>query len=408
MEKIKSKLSIVLSAALIASAALGLAPEPRAEAAGYGIGNPTVNQSRVVTWDSIYFGNYWQEDTNGDKKADENDAKKPIQWRVLSVNGDDAFIMAEKCLDYQKYNEENAEITWETCTLRKWLNETFYNNAFSTAEQAAIKTTTVLHDNDPYRGTHGGKDTQDKVYLPSLKEVVTAEYGFDTTATSESNTRHASTTEYVAATKKVIVSNPAAPFSWWTRTPGRNLRYARVIEEGAAGDSLNQGGFVCYAGKGVRPVLHINLSVSSVWKKAGTVQQKSKLTATSKTSTTKTTVTTKKSGSAMTATKVKVPKVRFKVKSNKLTVKYTAPKNAAGFQIRYKLGKGKWKVRTYMIKRSVSKTISGLKKGKYKVQARSFTTGRKTYSKWSKAKTIRIKKAKKKTKKKVQLDMSEG
>ena len=61
-------------------------------ASSYGLNNPTISNG-VTTWDCIYFGNYWQNDTNGDGKADQNDQKEPIKWRVLSVNGNDAFLL---------------------------------------------------------------------------------------------------------------------------------------------------------------------------------------------------------------------------------------------------------------------------------------------------------------------------
>ncbi len=41
---------------------------------------------------------YWQNDTNGDGIADQNDAKEPIKWRVLQVDGDDVFLMSDKNL----------------------------------------------------------------------------------------------------------------------------------------------------------------------------------------------------------------------------------------------------------------------------------------------------------------------
>ena len=66
--------------------------------------NPTTDGNGVTTWDCIYFGNYWQNDTNGDGKADQNDQKEPIKWRVLSVNGNDAFLLADKNLDDKLYN----------------------------------------------------------------------------------------------------------------------------------------------------------------------------------------------------------------------------------------------------------------------------------------------------------------
>ena len=64
--------------------------------------------------DPIWFGNYWQEDTNGWGKADKNDAKQPIRWRVLSVDGDDAFLLSDKNLGCYSYDGTNIS-TWETC-----------------------------------------------------------------------------------------------------------------------------------------------------------------------------------------------------------------------------------------------------------------------------------------------------
>ena len=91
-------------------------------------------------WDCVYFGNYYQ-----------NDAKKkqPIKWRVLSVNGDDVFMISNRSLDYQKYSEnlsENSNDVWEKSSLRSWLNTTFFKEAFNATEQAAIKNSSETND----------------------------------------------------------------------------------------------------------------------------------------------------------------------------------------------------------------------------------------------------------------------
>lgn len=52
------------------------------KAAALTLHNPTMING-ISTWDCVYFGNYWQDDTNGDGLANKNDAKKPIKWRVL-------------------------------------------------------------------------------------------------------------------------------------------------------------------------------------------------------------------------------------------------------------------------------------------------------------------------------------
>ena len=158
--------------------------------------NPITDGNGVTTWDCIYFGNYWQNDTNGDGKADQNDKKQPIKWRVLSVNGSDAFLLADQNLDAKPYNEEYTDVTWATCTLRTWLNDTFLNTAFTSAEQAAIKNTSVVNDDNPYHGTEGGENTTDKVYLLSIAEVSNTAYGFNGDFQTSSETREAKNTAY--------------------------------------------------------------------------------------------------------------------------------------------------------------------------------------------------------------------
>lgn len=108
-----------------------LFPMQGVKAADYGIHNPRVDANGVSPWDCIYFGSYWQNDTNGDGVADQKDQKKPVKWRVLSVDGEDAFLLADQNLDCQPYHSEFAPVTWETCSLREWLNHYFYNTAFS-------------------------------------------------------------------------------------------------------------------------------------------------------------------------------------------------------------------------------------------------------------------------------------
>lgn len=103
------------------------AAEPNAKAGQPTLHNPTTDADGITTWDTVYFGNYWQNDTNGDGEADQNDDKEPIKWRVLSVDGDDVFLLADQNLDAQPYNNNDtaADVTWETCGLRTWLNGMF-------------------------------------------------------------------------------------------------------------------------------------------------------------------------------------------------------------------------------------------------------------------------------------------
>ena len=237
--------------------------------------NPTTDGNGVTTWDCIYFGNYWQNDTNGDGKADQNDQKEPIKWRVLSVNGNDAFLLADRNLDAGSYNEKFTDVTWATCTLRTWLNDTFLNTAFTPAEQTAIKNTTVVNKDNPYYGTEGGENTIDKVYLLSIAEVCNTAYGFNGEFDTNSETREAKNTAYAIECGAGTSTSTEYEGNgwWWLRSPGTDRSInASYVDDSGYGDY--DGYSVDTVIDAVRPALHLNLSSSNLWSYAGKVTSK--------------------------------------------------------------------------------------------------------------------------------------
>ena len=94
------------------------------------------------------------------------------------------------------YNEEWTDVTWETCTLRTWLNEDFYTTAFSKKERGYIAETLVKNEDNPEYGTVGGNDTRDKVFLLSIGEATTY---FDPDPDAYGPARRAKVTEYAKA-----------------------------------------------------------------------------------------------------------------------------------------------------------------------------------------------------------------
>ena len=257
----KKRLSIILSMMLVLSlfgTVSPAKPAKEARAAGYGLSNPRVTGDDETTWDCVYFGNYWQNDTNGDGKADKSDAKQPIKWRVLSVDGDDAFLLADKNLDCQPYNEEYTDVTWETCTLRQWLNSDFYENAFDSSEQSAVRTTNVVNEDNPEYGTEGGNNTSDKVFLLSIGEVRNTAYGFPVY-----DTRGAKNTDYAKECGAWTASsdNYAGNGDWWLRSSGCYSDYASCVY--GTGSVCADGFDVSIDSSGVRPALHLNLKASS-------------------------------------------------------------------------------------------------------------------------------------------------
>ena len=241
--------------------------------------NPSRNSEGVVTWDCVYFGNYPQSDATGM-------TKEPIKWRVLFVNGDDAFLIADRNLDVQRYNDISADVTWETCTMRSWLNgyggssnvcgtdytnDNFIDRAFTDSEQSAIRDTTVENKDNPEYGTDGGMDTIDKVFLLSYDEVTNPDYGFSGDYSEWDEARNSKNTAYVAAGGTIgsLMPSEGHTSCWWLRSPGDSSYCAMGVDH---------DGYVDQGGRDVRrnnyavcPALHLNLSSSNLWTYAGTV-----------------------------------------------------------------------------------------------------------------------------------------
>lgn len=234
----------------------------------------------VTTWDCVYFGNYWQSDTDGDGTANRKDAKEPIKWRVLSVDGDDALLLADQCIACQAYNEIWRDVTWKTSTVRSWLNgysseensfgkdythNTFINYAFTDGERSAIKATAL--DNGGEEGMGSGLDTVDKVYLLSGDDVTNTAYGFTEDGTVQAKDRGAEATDYVKARQATVGE-------WWLRTLGEAGRKAEAVSS----VGWHEAKVVDCWGILVRPALHLDLSETAYWANAGTVTSDGKVT----------------------------------------------------------------------------------------------------------------------------------
>lgn len=279
-KKVKRRIAFILTWTLVLSSQM--IPPRTTKATEYNLSDPRTDSDGVSTWDCIYFGHYYQSDASGQ-------TKEPIKWRVLSVDGDDAFLLADQNLDVQPYNTEWADITWEDCTIRSWLNgystesnkagkdytdNNFIDTAFTLEEQSAILQSNVVNEDNPYYGTDGGNDTMDKIYLLSIAEASNATYGFNSDYNCESQTREAKNTAYVKANG--VLSYEVAPYekngAWLLRSPGfdSNCAYSAVIDFDGYG-RYNDIDWLFREGKAIRPVLHLNLSDSSLWKYAGKV-----------------------------------------------------------------------------------------------------------------------------------------
>ena len=179
----------------------------------------------------MFFGIYEQDN-------DTSTNTEYIEWLVLEVKNGKALIISKYALDSKPYNESNANVTWETCTLRKWLNNEFINAAFSADEKALIPTVTVSADKNPVFNTNPGKATRDKVFLLSDAEVDKYLSG------SAGQCKH---TVYTLANDGAYNHY----CYWWLRSPGETQNYAAV--------SGSRAGSPVYSTYAVRPALWISI-----------------------------------------------------------------------------------------------------------------------------------------------------
>ena len=152
-------------------------------------------------------------------------------WRVLDVDreAETALLIAEKTVCEECYHELLTDITWEHCSLRKWLNGEYYENTFSEEERAAILECKLRNPDNPAYGTKGGNDTRDRIFLFSIEEA-----------------------------KKYFKKDrdSATGTWWWLRSPGCLSKGAAcVVDDGGIGNL----GHLVHFRIGVRPAMKINL-----------------------------------------------------------------------------------------------------------------------------------------------------
>lgn len=173
---------------------------------------------KAAVGNKITFGTYEQDN-------DTSNGAEDIEWLVLAKENNKILVISDKALDCQRYNAIHKEITWEQCSLRKWLNDSFLNTAFSEEERALIQCTTVSADKNPqYQYRNPGNATTDKVFLLSINEV---EKYF-----SDINARECSPTAYAKAQgARTGTYNGVDTCAWWLRSPGSEQSFATSIDD---------------------------------------------------------------------------------------------------------------------------------------------------------------------------------
>lgn len=285
--------------------------------------------------DSNGYVSDWEEAEQFRWKKDEDDKfvdcyyyfkYQPIKWRVLSVDGNTAFLMANIALDCQSYltycedlleddldgeyaaladdisgyRNDTEKCTWETSTMRSFLNSYgasanpegidysksgFMKVAFNDSEKRAIRNTTVVNDDNDSFGTDGGNNTIDRIFLLSEEEVRGEEagsYGFDKYGGDEAKELKATTYAkamgaWVRNLNSFPIENLGFCQKWLLRTPGESGNKVEYVKDN--GDTYERGCHVNCSDEGyaysedaaVVPAMKIDLAMSNLLRDAGTV-----------------------------------------------------------------------------------------------------------------------------------------
>ena len=196
-----------------------------------------------------------------------------LKWQVLDPNK--GLVLSKSIIDSQAYSNtiyvygtdaygktaywNNASYTkyandYATSSIRKWLNEDFYNTAFTSTQKQNILPTTL--DNKAYSTTYGKFDsvsTTDNVFLLSWMEVQNTSYGF-TNSFMSTETREARGTDYAKA-QNLWVHDTYDCSEWLLRSAG---------DDSICACQVSIDGFVYYSGgvygtsSGIRPALRLS------------------------------------------------------------------------------------------------------------------------------------------------------
>lgn len=231
----------------------------------------STKEAKAAEKQSVYFGRYYQKEVSNrsilsylSKANFVNDRitlegidfaiknghyyySTPIEWEVLDSDSDYYLLISKKILDYHTFND-----FWHKSDIRLWLNEDFFNIAFSIQEKQSLLKIVQTTQYHPYEDAYIDKkdpqyiETVDYITLLDENEVQKIDYGYEP-GSEESESRVAYCSAYANVEEKAG--------TWWLRGPAI-WNYGNLQEQliSARGDCTNWYGTYSY---GVRPVIKV-------------------------------------------------------------------------------------------------------------------------------------------------------
>lgn len=167
--------------------------------------------------------------------------EESMEWQVLEVKEDRALLLSKYVMEYRPFHDRWGLVTWESSSLRRYLNKEFLETVFNEQERHALVKALVRADENPMCNTDPGNDTKDKVFLLS---VVEAQKYF--------TVNHNRKCPHYLGSKE---QNPRSSW-WWLRSPGFNEANAASVGE----DGSFQYSYVRDVRGGIRPAIWLKMN----------------------------------------------------------------------------------------------------------------------------------------------------
>lgn len=197
---------------------------------------------------------------------------EPLTWRVLDPS--EGYVMCNQIIDSQAYQNffyenfseyynskgcTNYASDWVTSSLRQWMNNDFYNTAFTAEEKAQIGTS-HLENKSIYSSTYDSADTYDKIFPISYYDAINIAYGFNSSHDAYDTARQMKGTDYAKCQGLDVYNNSDSSYNgnswWWLRSPDYSNSATDVDYDGWA--YYRYYYFVNFTLEGVIPAFKFN------------------------------------------------------------------------------------------------------------------------------------------------------
>lgn len=129
--------------------------------------------------DHAWFGSYPIESKDA--------VPTPLKWKVIYDDGEYYTLFIDEVIFSGRYGGSFSAASWGDSEMREFLNNEFYQKAFSDNEQADMTSTTISFWSYDENTGYSTGTTTDNVYILSTNEYMNPDYGFSTSgAPSES------------------------------------------------------------------------------------------------------------------------------------------------------------------------------------------------------------------------------